>query len=139
MRRFIIRWGVNVVAIWVAFQVVPGVTPIATSVDAVVVNALIFGLVNSIIRPLLRFVTCPLIIATLGLGTLIINTCMFLLAGWIGIYLGYGFRVDGLVAAFLGALVVSVVSVPTSLLLRMTFILQLLLISLQIHLHQVLS
>ena len=121
MRRFIIRWGVNVVAIWVAFQVVPGVTPIATSVDAVVVNALIFGLVNSIIRPLLRFVTCPLIIATLGLGTLIINTCMFLLAGWIGIYLGYGFRVDGLVAAFLGALVVSVVSVPTSLLLRMTF------------------
>lgn len=121
MRRFIIRWGVNVVAIWVAFQVVPGVTPIATGVDAVVVNALIFGLVNSIIRPLLRFVTCPLIIATLGLGTLIINTCMFLLAGWIGIYLGYGFRVDGLVAAFLGALVVSVVSVPTSLLLRVAF------------------
>ena len=121
MRRFIIRWGVNVVAIWVAFQVVPGVTPIATSVDAVVVNALIFGLVNSTIRPLLRFVTCPLIIATLGLGTLIINTCMFLLAGWIGIYLGYGFRVDGLVAAFLGALVVSVVSVPTSLLLRVAF------------------
>ena len=121
MRRFIIRWGVNVVAIWVAFQVVPGVTPIATSVDAVVVNALIFGLVNSIIRPLLKFVTCPLIIATLGLGTLIINTCMFLLAGWIGIYLGYGFRVDGLVAAFLGALVVSVVSVPTSLLLRVAF------------------
>ena len=121
MRRFIIRWGVNVVAIWVAFQVVPGVTPIATSVDAVIVNALIFGLVNSIIRPLLRFVTCPLIIATLGLGTLIINTCMFLLAGWIGIYLGYGFRVDGLVAAFLGALVVSVVSVPTSLLLRVAF------------------
>ena len=121
MRRFIIRWGVNVVAIWVAFQVVPGVTPIATSIDAVVVNALIFGLGNSIIRPLLRFVTCPLIIATLGLGTLIINTCMFLLAGWIGIYLGYGFRVDGLVAAFLGALVVSVVSVPTSLLLRVAF------------------
>tara|TARA_B100000470_G_C19463955_1_gene247134 strand:+ start:109 stop:477 length:369 start_codon:yes stop_codon:yes gene_type:complete len=121
MRSFLIRWAVNVVAIWVAFQIVPGVTPITNSVDAVIVNALIFGLVNSIIRPLLRFVTCPLIIATLGLGTLIINTCMFLLAGWIGIYLGYGFSVDGFVAAFLGALVVSVVSVPTSLLLRMTF------------------
>ena len=121
MRPFLIRWVVNVVAIWVAFQIVPGVTPITNSVDAVMVNALIFGLVNSIIRPLLRFVTCPLIIATLGLGTLMINTCMFLLAGWIGIYLGYGFSVDGFVAAFLGALVVSVVSVPTSLLLRMTF------------------
>jgi putative membrane protein len=121
MRSFLIRWVVNVVAIWVAFQIVPGVTPITNSVDAVIVNALIFGLVNSIIRPLLRFVTCPLIIATLGLGTLMINTCMFLLAGWIGIYLGYGFSVDGFVAAFLGALVVSVVSVPTSLLLRMTF------------------
>jgi putative membrane protein len=121
MRSFLIRWVVNVVAIWVAFQIVPGVTPITNSVDAVMVNALIFGLVNSIIRPLLRFVTCPLIIATLGLGTLMINTCMFLLAGWIGIYLGYGFSVDGFVAAFLGALVVSVVSVPTSLLLRMTF------------------
>ncbi len=121
MRSFLIRWVVNAVAIWVAFQIVPGVTPITNSVDAVIVNALIFGLVNSIIRPLLRFVTCPLIIATLGLGTLMINTCMFLLAGWIGIYLGYGFSVDGFVAAFLGALVVSVVSVPTSLLLRMTF------------------
>ena len=121
MKAFLTRWAVNVIAIWVVFQFVPGVTPVATSLDVVIVNGLILGLVNLIVRPLLRLVTFPLIIATLGLGTLLINTCMFLLAGWIGIYLGYGFRVDGFVAAFLGALVVSVVSVPTSLLLRVAF------------------
>ena len=118
MRGLILRWGVNAVAIWVACLVVPGVTPVDSSVEAVVVNALIFGLVNAFIRPLMKFMTCPLVILTLGLGALLVNTVMFLLAGWIGIRLGYGFRVDGFVAAFMGALVVSLVSVPISFLLR---------------------
>ncbi|HCU80779.1 MAG: hypothetical protein CL789_03010 [Chloroflexi bacterium] len=121
MRSFLTRWAVNVVAIWVVFKFVPGVTVVATSLDAIIANGLILGLVNSIIRPLLRLVTFPLIIATLGLGTLIVNTCMFVLAGWLGSYLGYGFSVDGFVAAFVGALVVSIVSVPTNLVFRLAF------------------
>ena len=118
MRGIILRWGVNAVAIWVAFRVVPGITPVDNSVESVIVNALIFGLVNAFIRPLMQFMTCPLIILSLGMGALLVNTFMFLLAGWIGIYIGYGFRVDGFGGAFMGALVVSFVSVPISFLLR---------------------
>ena len=121
MRGLILRWGVNAVAIWVAFRVVPGITPVDNSVEAVIVNALIFGLVNAFIRPLLKFLSCPLIIHTLGLGALLVNTVMFALAGLIGRYFGYGFRVDGFEAAFMGALVVSLVSVPISFLLRSAF------------------
>ena len=121
MRAFLTRWAVNVVAIWVVFQFVPGVTFVTTSLDAILVNGLILGLVNSIVRPLLKLVTFPLIIATLGLGTLIVNTCMFVLAGWLGSYLGYGFSVDGFVAAFVGALAVSIVSIPTNFVFRLAF------------------
>ena len=121
MKAFLTRWAVNVIAIWVVFQFVPGVTPVATSLGALIVNGLSLGLVNLTVRPLLRLVTFPLIIATLGLGTLIINTCMFLLAGWIGSYIGYGFSVDGFVAAFVAALVVSIVTVPTNLVFRLAF------------------
>ncbi|HEY4694170.1 MAG TPA: phage holin family protein, partial [Bellilinea sp.] len=77
--------------------------------------ALIFGLVNAIIRPLLMAVSCPILILTLGLGTLLINTAMFWLAGVIGTQFGVGFTVNGFVGAFLGALVVSVVSFILSL------------------------
>ena len=121
MRAFLIRWAVNVVAIWVVFQFVPGVTFVTTSLDAILVNGLILGLVNSIVRPLLKLVTFHLIIATLGFGTLIVNTCMFVLAGWLGSYLGYGFSVDGFVAAFVGALAVSIVSIPTNFVFRLAF------------------
>ena len=118
MRGIILRWGVNAVDIWVAFRVVPGITPVDNSVESVIVNALIFVLVIAFIWPLMQFMTCPLIILSLGMGALLVNTFMFLLAGWIGIYIGYGFRVDGFGAAFMGALVVSFVSVPISFLLR---------------------
>jgi uncharacterized membrane protein YvlD (DUF360 family) len=67
---------------------------------------LIFGLVNALLRPLISFLTCPLIILTLGLFTLIINTLMFYLVGWIGVFIsivGKGidtYIVDGLVNSF---------------------------------------
>ena len=72
--------------------------------------AVIFGLINAFLRPLLKALTCPLIILTLGLGTLLINTLLFYLAGLVGTNFGVGFTVDGFVPAFLGALIVSVVS-----------------------------
>ena len=72
--------------------------------------ALIFGLINALVKPLLTVLTCPLIILTLGLGTLLINTLLFYLAGLIGTRFGVGFTVDGFLPAFLGALIVSVVS-----------------------------
>jgi len=74
--------------------------------------------VNAIIRPLVMVLSCPLIVLTLGLGTLLVNTGMFALAGWIGTSFGYGFEVNGFWGAFLGALIVSVVSFILSLFFR---------------------
>jgi putative membrane protein len=112
--RFLIRWAANAVAIWVAIRIVPGIDPTERSVEAYIIIALILGLVNAIIRPLVALLTCPFIILTLGLGTLLINTAMFWLAGKIGNSLGYGFTVDGFWPAFWGALVVSIVSAVLS-------------------------
>ncbi len=114
LNRFLIRWAANAVAIWLAIRIVPGIVPTESSVEAYIVIALIFGLVNAIIRPIVALLTCPLIILTLGLGTLLINTAMFWLAGEIGSRLGYGFTVDGFWPAFWGALIVSVVSAVLS-------------------------
>src|SRR5574341_879065 len=115
--RLLLRWLINAAAIWVAFEVVPGIEPLNNSVEAILVIALIFGLVNAIIRPIIAFFTCPLIILTLGLGTLIINAGMFALAGAIGRQFVFGFTLDGFWPAFWGALVVSIVSWLLSILL----------------------
>lgn len=72
--------------------------------------ALIFGVVNALLKPLLMVVSCPLIILSLGLGTLLVNTVLFLIAGWVGTQFNVGFTVDSFWYAFLGALIVSVVS-----------------------------
>ncbi|MCL4560167.1 MAG: phage holin family protein, partial [Chloroflexi bacterium] len=95
-----------------------GIHPQSTNWLSFVWLALIFGLINAVLRPILNFLTCPLVILTLGLGTLLINTLLFYLAGLIGTQFGVGFTVDGFVPAFLGALIVSVVSIVLTLLLK---------------------
>lgn len=82
------------------------------------VLALIFGIVNAILRPILTVLGCPVIILTLGIGFLLINTLLFYLTGLIGTRFGYGFSVDGFLPAFLGALIVSVISMFLTWLLR---------------------
>ena len=121
MIKLILRWAINAVALWVAVTFVPGISG-PKGWLSIIMLALIFGLVNALLRPLLNFLTCPLIILTLGLGTLLINTLLFWLSGLIGGYFGIGFTVppgwEGFWTAFLGALVVSVVSVALTLLLK---------------------
>ncbi len=121
MNKFIIRWIINAVGLYAALALVPGIEMQSQGSEkwvALIVLALIFGLLNAVLRPLVVFLTCPLIILTLGLGTLLINTLMFYLTGQIGASFGWGFTVDGFVPAFLGALVVSVVSFVLSMVLR---------------------
>ena len=72
---------------------------------------------NSLLRPILTVLTCPLIVVTLGLFTLVINACMLLLTGWLSARWDLGFSVSGFWAAFFGGLVVGLVSVVLSLLL----------------------
>ena len=118
MNKFIVRWAINAVALYAAVALVPGVQPQNDNWLTFVWLALIFGLVNALLRPLLTLLTCPLIILTLGLGTLLINTFLFYLAGVIGQSFGVGFTVDGFWTALLGSIVVSVVSIALSMLLR---------------------
>jgi putative membrane protein len=113
MIKLLIRWAIVAVALWVAITFVPGISG-PKDWPSILGLALIFGLVNALLRPILTLLTCPLIILTLGLGTLLINTLLFWLSGLIGQYFGVGFTVDSFWAAFFGALVVTIVSVVLS-------------------------
>jgi putative membrane protein len=115
MNRFILRWAINAVALYVAVAVVPGIQPQSSNWLSFIWMALIFGVVNALLNPLLKLLTCPLILLTLGLFTLVINTFLFYLAGEIGKSFGVGFTVDGFWSALLGSIVVSIVSVVLSL------------------------
>jgi len=116
IRRILLRWLINALSIYVASKVVPGIW--VRDEWAIVAVALILGLVNAFIRPLLKFFTCPLIILTLGLFIFIINAAMLGLTAWVAGQLGIGFGVAGFGAAFWGALVISLVSLALTLLIR---------------------
>ncbi len=120
MSRLILRWVINAVAIWAAISLLQG-----KGIDVqqggwapILVLAVIFGLLNALVRPVIELLTCPLIILTLGLGTLLINTLLFWLTGVIGAQFNLGFTVDGFWPAFWGALFVSVVSLALTLVLK---------------------
>jgi len=117
MTKFILRWVINAVALFLAVYLIPGVALEGNWVS-ILWLALIFGLINAFLRPLLKLLTCPLIILTLGLFTLLINTFLFWLTSQVGQAFGIGFTVDGFWSAFLGGLVVSVVSIFMSLILK---------------------
>ena len=108
-QRLLLRWLINAVALYVAAELVPGIQTDG-GWQVLLLMALIFGLVNALVRPILKFLTCPLIMLTLGLFTLVINALMLQLASWLGRQLDLGFYVKNFWAAILGALVISVVS-----------------------------
>jgi putative membrane protein len=117
MIKFFIRWLINAVALYAAVWVVPGIDYLGDW-TGILWLALIIGLLNALVRPLLKFLTCPLIILTLGLFTLVINTGMLLLTRTIGQSLGIGLSVDGFWSALLGSLVMSIVSIVMSIIFR---------------------
>lgn len=101
---FLIRAIVNALAIWLATEIVPGIE--ARSVTTVVVAALVLGLVNAIVRPLLLVLTLPLTLVTLGLFLFVLNAlCLWLTSAVVP-----GFEVRGFWPAFWGALIVSALS-----------------------------
>lgn len=114
--NLIFRWLAAAAAVWVATRFVVGIRA-EGGIETVLVVALILGLVNALVRPLLKFLSCGLIVLTLGLFLLVINAAMLLLTEVIANALGYGFYVDGFGAALLGSVVISVVSWALSLVL----------------------
>ncbi len=119
MTRLILRWVINAVALYLAVILIPGIQ-LYGSWASIIWLALIFGLINALLRPLLRLLTCPLVALTLGLFTLLINTFLFWLTSVIGQAFGLGLVIGKPVFwnALLGSLVVSVVSVFMSLILK---------------------
>lgn len=117
MTKFFIRWFINAVALYVAVLIVPGIHFGGEWADLLWL-ALIFGLLNALLRPLLKLLALPLIILTLGLFTLLINAAMLMLTGSVAQSFGLDFSVDGFWTAFLGSLVISLVSVVMSTIIR---------------------
>ena len=114
---FLIRLLVNAAALWVATRIVPGVSYSGGALPLLGV-ALVFGVVNAVISPVLKILTFPIILLTLGIFALVINGLMLMLTSGLSSALGLGFHVRGFWAAFWGALVVSLVSTVLSLFFR---------------------
>lgn len=108
-QKLLLRWLINAVALYVADKLVDGIGADGDW-QVLLIMALVFGLVNALVRPILKFLTCPLIMLTLGLFTLVINALMLMLASWLVTLFGLDPYVQDFRSAFLGALVTSVVS-----------------------------
>ncbi len=116
--RILIHWFITTVALVVAAWLVPGIRVEREAWTVFAGMAIILGLVNAFVKPLLAFMSCPLIVLTLGLFVLVINGITLWLAAAIAVRVFHvGFYVDGFVPAFLGALIVSIVSVMLTALL----------------------
>ncbi|TSD48548.1 phage holin family protein [Rhodococcus sp. KBS0724] len=113
---FLARLIVNGIAIWLASMWVTGITIDSNQDDTwgnilvIAIIALIFTVVNAFIKPLLKLLSLPLLILTLGLFTLVINALMLLLTAWISTSLDAGLTVDGFWTAVWGALIISIVN-----------------------------
>jgi putative membrane protein len=116
----VIQVVINAAALWVAVQIVPGLDYSFAPADAwwkFILVAVIFSLVNTYLRPILRILTLPITIITLGIFLLIINALMLLLTGAVANELGIALTVADFGAAFLGAIVISIVGLVLSLII----------------------
>ena len=117
--KLLLRWLIASLSLFAAAELVPGIRVSHDAWGAFAVMAIVLGLVNAIVRPILKLLSCPLIVLTLGLFTLVINGVTLWLASAIAVsWFHVAFYVDGFMAAFLGALIVSIVSVVLTALLR---------------------
>jgi putative membrane protein len=113
--RLLIRWAITAFALFVAAWLVPGISVDSGGWVIYAAMAVILGLVNAIVRPVLKLLTCPLIVLTLGLFTLVINALTLWLSSLIATnWFHLNFSVRSFWAALLGSVIVSVVSVLLS-------------------------
>ena len=119
MKSLLVRWAINTLAIFVAVNVMPGIHFDRGPVALLLVAA-IFGVVNTSLRPVLTFLTCPLVIVTLGLFTFVINAMLLLITAWFSRQFALGLRVDGFWSAFWAGLVIGLVSLLLSMMVGET-------------------
>jgi putative membrane protein len=112
--HFVLRLLATATALWVAELAVPGITYTGSALGLLVV-ALVFGFVNAVVRPVLKLLTCPLVVLTLGLFIFVLNALMLWLTSALAQALGIGFTVNGFWAALVGAIIVGLVSMVLNL------------------------
>ncbi|WP_406861975.1 phage holin family protein [Streptomyces sp. HUAS MG47] len=114
MKNFVVKTIANAGALAVATWLLSDITLTGTSTGrkiwTLILVALVFGLVNFLVKPLVKLLSLPLFILTLGLFTLVINALMLLLTSWLADKLDLSFHVEGFWTAVLGGLIISVVS-----------------------------
>ncbi len=110
----VIRFFANAAAIGLATLLLPGISLTSSNtqdqVIAILIVAVIFGLVNAVVKPFFKFVTAPVILITLGVFLLVVNAALLLLTSWVAEQIGIGWRVTDFWSAVFGALIVSTVS-----------------------------
>ena len=121
--NFLLRVIINAVAIWLATLVLSGLEVVGggdttTTVIVFLVVALVFGIVNAVVKPIVKLLALPLYVLTLGLFTVIVNAAMLWVTSWLSQRTEYGLRIDNFGTAVLGALIISVVSFVLSVALK---------------------
>ena len=106
MKNLLIRWGIIAIAVWLTAALLSGIT-LTGGVTGILLVALVFGFFNAIIKPIVKLLTCPLVILTLGLFTLVINTLMLELTAQI---LPQYLSVDSFWWALIGSILISIVT-----------------------------
>lgn len=110
----LIRLAITAIALWVTTLIVPGVEVTGRNGGenalTLVVVALIFGIVNAVLKPVIKVLGCVFYLLTLGLFALVVNALLFLLTGWVARQLHLPFQVDGFWAGFWGSIVMAVVT-----------------------------
>lgn len=112
--KIILRTIINAVALWITAQVIPNIE-LTGNVVTLLIVAVIFGLVNALVRPLVKLLTLPINVLTLGLFSLVINALMLVLTSWLSAGLTIqGSIVSGFLTALLGSILISIVSTVLS-------------------------
>ena len=104
--KLILRWIASAVAVGLAVYLLPGLEYDGRTTTLFAV-ALILGLVNAVVRPIVKMLACGIIVLTLGLALFVINALMLYLTAYLAGSLGYGFHVRDFVSALIGSIVIS--------------------------------
>ncbi|HEY0186929.1 MAG TPA: phage holin family protein [Cellulomonas sp.] len=112
---FVLRVLISGVALWLAEILLPGISIVGadttgSEIGVILLVALVFGIVNAVVKPIVHVLSIPLYILTLGLFTLVVNALMLMLTAWITEQTSWGLRIDDFGTAVVGALIVSIVS-----------------------------
>lgn len=114
--NFLVRWIITAIGVGAAVWLIPGINTIgANSTISVFAMALVLALVNISIKPVLKVLSMPITILTLGLFYLVLNACLLELAAWAALNIfGSGIAISSFGSALLGSIVISIVSAITS-------------------------